>query len=181
VSALPADTAKLYVTKGKLLEAIEDINHAGKIAFDGDATMIALWNKTSWCASAGHARTRCQRRDRRRTRNRRQRSNRPGLGSFVRVHGRRSVERWDGGPYFHSWSRGGVAYSNIGAEGRGLPSSFTELASLRQSQSLPTWLRSRVALGNYWHRRGALRPCRQPRASHWRRYLRTHWACPRVH
>ena len=45
VSALPADTAKLYVTKGKLLEAIEDINHAGKIAFDGDATMIALWNK----------------------------------------------------------------------------------------------------------------------------------------
>ena len=45
VSALPADTAKLYVTKGKLLESIEDINHAGKIAFDGDATMIALWNK----------------------------------------------------------------------------------------------------------------------------------------
>lgn len=45
VSALPADTAKLYVTKGKLLEAIEDLNHAGKIAFDGDATMVALWNK----------------------------------------------------------------------------------------------------------------------------------------
>ena len=45
VSALPADTAKLYATKGKLLEAIEDVNHAGKMAFDGDATMVALWNK----------------------------------------------------------------------------------------------------------------------------------------
>jgi hypothetical protein len=45
MSALPADTAKLYATKGKLLEAIEDVNHAGKMAFDGDATMVALWNK----------------------------------------------------------------------------------------------------------------------------------------
>jgi hypothetical protein len=45
VSSLPADTAKLYQTKGKLLEAIEDLNRAGKIAFDGDATKISLWNK----------------------------------------------------------------------------------------------------------------------------------------
>ena len=45
ISALPADTAKLYTSKGKLLEAIEDVNHAGKIAFDGDASKVALWNK----------------------------------------------------------------------------------------------------------------------------------------
>ena len=45
ISALPADTARLYTTKGKLLEAIEDVNHAGKIAFDGDASKVALWNK----------------------------------------------------------------------------------------------------------------------------------------
>ena len=45
MSALPADTAKLYTSKGKLLEAIEDVNHAGKIAFDGDASKVALWNK----------------------------------------------------------------------------------------------------------------------------------------
>jgi hypothetical protein len=45
VSSLPADTAKLYLTKGKLLEAIEDLNRAGKIAFDGDATKLSLWNK----------------------------------------------------------------------------------------------------------------------------------------
>lgn len=45
VSALPADTAQLYLAKGKLLEAIEDVNRAGKSAFDGDATLVALWNK----------------------------------------------------------------------------------------------------------------------------------------
>ncbi len=28
-----------------LLEAIEDLNRAGKSAFDGDAAHIALWNK----------------------------------------------------------------------------------------------------------------------------------------
>jgi len=45
VSALPADAARLYATKGKLLEATENDNHAGKMAFDGDTTMVALWNK----------------------------------------------------------------------------------------------------------------------------------------
>jgi hypothetical protein len=45
IAALPADTARLYTSKGKLLEAIEDVNHAGKIAFDGDASKVALWNK----------------------------------------------------------------------------------------------------------------------------------------
>lgn len=44
-ASLPADTAKLYETKGKLLEAIQDLNRAGKIAFDGDSTKLALWNK----------------------------------------------------------------------------------------------------------------------------------------
>ena len=44
-SALPTDTATLYEAKGKLLEAIEDLNRAGKIAFDGDATKVAMWNK----------------------------------------------------------------------------------------------------------------------------------------
>ena len=45
ISALPVDTAQLYLAKGKLLEAIEDVNRAGKSAFDGDATHVALWNK----------------------------------------------------------------------------------------------------------------------------------------
>lgn len=44
-SALPADTAKLYETKGRVLEWIEDVNRAGKSAFDGDAARMAIWNK----------------------------------------------------------------------------------------------------------------------------------------
>jgi len=42
---LPSDTAKLYETKGRVLEAIEDLNRAGKCAFDGDASKGAIWNK----------------------------------------------------------------------------------------------------------------------------------------
>ena len=45
MSALLADAVKLYATKGKLLKATEDVNHAGKMAFDGDMTMVALWKK----------------------------------------------------------------------------------------------------------------------------------------
>jgi hypothetical protein len=44
-TSLPADTAALNEAKGKLLEAIEDCNRAGKIAFDGDATKVSMWNK----------------------------------------------------------------------------------------------------------------------------------------
>jgi hypothetical protein len=42
---LPADTEKLYETKGRVLEWIEDVNRAGKSAFDGDAARVAVWNK----------------------------------------------------------------------------------------------------------------------------------------
>lgn len=43
--ALPLETQKLYEAKGHLLMMIEKINRIGKIAFDGNAKMIALFNK----------------------------------------------------------------------------------------------------------------------------------------
>lgn len=44
-SALPLETRKVYEAKGLLLSLIEKINRIGKIAFDGDAMAIALFNK----------------------------------------------------------------------------------------------------------------------------------------
>lgn len=45
LSALPQETLKVYQAKGELLSNIERMNHIGKIAFDGDATKIAEFNK----------------------------------------------------------------------------------------------------------------------------------------
>ncbi len=45
LGALPGDTQKIYETKGRVLEMIEDLNRAGKNAFDGNATMTAMFNK----------------------------------------------------------------------------------------------------------------------------------------
>lgn len=45
LASLPQDTARVYEAKGRVLESIEDLNRAGKSAFDGDATAVALFNK----------------------------------------------------------------------------------------------------------------------------------------
>jgi hypothetical protein len=45
LAALPVQTQKLYQTQGRLLELIEDLNRVGKIAFDGNALMVARFNK----------------------------------------------------------------------------------------------------------------------------------------
>lgn len=45
LAALPAETARIYEAKGRVLELIEDLNRAGRSAFDGDAMMAALFNK----------------------------------------------------------------------------------------------------------------------------------------
>lgn len=45
LSALPADTLAVCERKGRVLRAIEDLNRAGKMAFDGDAVQIARFNK----------------------------------------------------------------------------------------------------------------------------------------
>lgn len=45
VASLPQDTARVYEAKGRLLEMIEDLNRAGKSAFDGEAIIAALFNK----------------------------------------------------------------------------------------------------------------------------------------
>jgi hypothetical protein len=45
LAALPAQTLGVYEAKGRLLEAIEDVNRAGLIAFDGDAAAMAPFNK----------------------------------------------------------------------------------------------------------------------------------------
>lgn len=44
-SALPLETRKVYEAKGRLLAIIEKVNRIAKIAFDGDAMTIALFNK----------------------------------------------------------------------------------------------------------------------------------------
>jgi hypothetical protein len=41
----PDETLALYGVMGKVLEEIEDLNRAGKIAFDGDAAMRGKFNK----------------------------------------------------------------------------------------------------------------------------------------
>ena len=45
IASLPIETARVYEAKGRLLELIEDMNRAGRSAFDGDATMASLFNK----------------------------------------------------------------------------------------------------------------------------------------
>jgi hypothetical protein len=42
---LPVETAAVYLLAGQLLEAIEEMNVAGKIAFDGDAANASKFNK----------------------------------------------------------------------------------------------------------------------------------------
>lgn len=42
---LPSGTQKLYELKGRVLEQIEDLNRAGRSAFDGNATEMAAFNK----------------------------------------------------------------------------------------------------------------------------------------
>ena len=44
-AGLPEDSLAVYEMKGRVLEAIEDLNRAGKIAFDGQATLVAKFNK----------------------------------------------------------------------------------------------------------------------------------------
>lgn len=44
-AALPLDTQRIYEAKGRVLSLIEKLNRAGKLAFDGDATTLALFNK----------------------------------------------------------------------------------------------------------------------------------------
>lgn len=45
LSALPLETLKVYELKGLLLTLIEKMNRRGKIAFDGQAEILALFNK----------------------------------------------------------------------------------------------------------------------------------------
>lgn len=42
---LQVATQDYYAVKGRLLEAIEDVNRIGRIAFDGNATVAAVFNK----------------------------------------------------------------------------------------------------------------------------------------
>lgn len=42
---LPVETARVYEAKGRVLELIEDLNRAGKSAFDGERETAALFNK----------------------------------------------------------------------------------------------------------------------------------------
>jgi hypothetical protein len=44
-AALPLDTQRIYEAKGRVLSLIEKLNRIGKLAFDGDATTLALFNK----------------------------------------------------------------------------------------------------------------------------------------
>lgn len=45
IGELPEATQGVYEAKGRVLELIENLNRAGKRAFDGDATKIAQFNK----------------------------------------------------------------------------------------------------------------------------------------
>jgi len=45
LASLPAETLRVYEAKGRLLEDIEDLNRAGRSAFDGNAEMAAPFNK----------------------------------------------------------------------------------------------------------------------------------------
>lgn len=45
LKALPQETLKIHELKGRTLQLIERINHIGKIAFDGQAAILAEFNK----------------------------------------------------------------------------------------------------------------------------------------
>jgi hypothetical protein len=45
LAQVPAATQHLYEAKGRLLEAITELNRIGQIAFDGDASSRARFNK----------------------------------------------------------------------------------------------------------------------------------------
>lgn len=45
LSSLPEATQKVYEAKGRVLEAIEDLNRAGKTAYDGNTVVAAKFNK----------------------------------------------------------------------------------------------------------------------------------------
>jgi hypothetical protein len=45
LAGLPEETLKLYETKGRVLQAIEDINRLAKNAFDGQAALVSQFNK----------------------------------------------------------------------------------------------------------------------------------------
>src|SRR5690606_31587801 len=45
LASLPVETLRVYEAKGRLLEDIEDLNRAGRSAFDGNAEMAAPFNK----------------------------------------------------------------------------------------------------------------------------------------
>lgn len=45
IQTLPAGTQKIYELKGRVLEQIEDLNRAGRSAFEGNAKEIAPFNK----------------------------------------------------------------------------------------------------------------------------------------
>lgn len=45
LAGLPIETLKVYEAKGRLLDLIEKMNRRGKIAFDGQAHILALFNK----------------------------------------------------------------------------------------------------------------------------------------
>lgn len=44
-ASLPAETLAVYETKGRVLEAVEDLNRAGKSAFDGQPEIAGKFNK----------------------------------------------------------------------------------------------------------------------------------------
>jgi hypothetical protein len=45
VASLPKETRKVYETKGRLLELIEDLNRVARTSFGGDSAKIGLFNK----------------------------------------------------------------------------------------------------------------------------------------
>lgn len=45
LAGLPTETQKVLETKGRVLELVEDLNRAARNAFDGNATLAALFNK----------------------------------------------------------------------------------------------------------------------------------------
>ena len=45
LAGLPADTLAVYEAKGRVLEAIEDLNAVARNAFDGQAEIVGQFNK----------------------------------------------------------------------------------------------------------------------------------------
>lgn len=57
LSGLPADTQQVYENKGRVLEAIEDLNRIARNAFDGQAEIIGKFNKDILLRGRRKART----------------------------------------------------------------------------------------------------------------------------